>query len=138
MRVLKAGLWVIAKHFPVYPHNVADTALQQFDNNLDWTHRQGILLKITHRFYRPSTVDFCQPNQQPGCDRGAMTTDAFFCNLNQCRSWIYPTVVLLPRILRKIQADQAKAPILAPHCKGETMASTTTSTTIGIYSAPHR
>jgi hypothetical protein len=52
-------------------------------------------------------------------DPGAVATDVFLCDWNQWRSWIFPPVVLIPRILRKLRADKVTALILARHWKGQ-------------------
>ena len=122
--VLEARSWVTAEHIPGISNDVTDTASRQFDSQLEWTLHEDIFRRITHRFYRPSVDLFASRfnNQLPQYvsrypDPGALMTDAFLCNWSQWRSWIYPPVVLIPKILNKILTDQATVLILAPHWK---------------------
>ena len=99
-------------------------ASRQFDGHLEWTLHEDIFRRSTHRFYRSSVDLFASRiNNQLSQyvsrypDPGALMTDAFLCNWSQWRSWIYPPVVLIPRILNKILTDQATVLILAPHWK---------------------
>jgi hypothetical protein len=124
--VLSAGSWVTAKHIPGTSNEVADTASRQFDSHSEWKLHTEIFQRIVRRYYRPLVDLFASRinNQLPQYvsrypDPGAVATDAFLCDWNQRRSWIFPPVVLIPRILRKLSADKATALILAPHWKGQ-------------------
>ena len=114
--VLKASSWVTAKHIPGTSNDVADTASRHFDSHLEWT--------LQLEDYQPDVFATRVNNQLPQYvsrypDPGAITTDAFLCDWSQWRSWIYPPLVLIPRILNKIRTDKATALILAPHWKGQ-------------------
>ena len=91
---------------------------------MDASHR--CLSGIIRRFYRPAMDLFASQvnNRLPQNvsrypDLGAMAMDAFLCGWNQWRSWSFPPVVLMPRILNKLKADKAKALVLAPCWKGQ-------------------
>ena len=64
---------------------------------------------------QPSSATICLSPSSPE----AIATDAFLSDWSKWRSWIYPPVILLPRILNKINADRATALILAPHWSGQ-------------------
>ena len=124
--VLGKGSWITAQHIPGSSNEVADAASRCFNNNLEWTLHPDIFMQVIKRFYRPSVDLFASRtshllpqyvSRHP--DPEAIATDAFLSDWSKWRSWIYPPVILLPRILNKINADPATALILAPHWPGQ-------------------
>ena len=107
-------------------NEVADAASRCFNNNLEWTLHPEIFKQVIKRFYRPSVDLFASRtshllpqyvSRHP--DPEVIATDAFLSDWSKWRIWIYPPVILLPKILNKINADRATALILAPHWPGQ-------------------
>ena len=128
--VLGKGSWITAQHIPGSSNEVADAASRCFNNNLECPFQVVVtpryLQASDQTVYRPSVDLFASRtshllpqyvSRHP--DPEAIATDAFLSDWSKWRSWIYPPVILLQRILNKINADRATALILAPHWPGQ-------------------
>ena len=124
--LLTRGLWVTARHLPGVLNVEADTASREFNTRTEWMLRKEVFQDITRHFYVPEVDLFASHlnhqlplyvSRQP--DPGATAVDAFQLDWSQWTSFIHPPVVLLPRILQKVQNDKATALLVAPNWPGQ-------------------
>ena len=123
---LDAGVSLTAQHIPGIQNTAADIASRQIETRTEWTLDKKIFQSICQKFYKPEVDLFASRlnHQVPQYvsrypDPGALAVDAFLQDWSKWTSLIHPPVVLLPRILKKIRADQATALLIAPNWAGQ-------------------
>ena len=115
-----------AQHIPGIQNGVADTDSRHIESRTEWTLDKGIFKSVFQRFYTPDVDLFASPltHQVPKYvsrypDPTALAVDAFLQDWSKWACLIHPSVVLLPRILRKIREDQTTALLIAPNRSGQ-------------------
>ena len=114
--------WLSITHIPGVENVVADLRSRVFKDHLDWSASAEIFETICKGFGKPSVDLFasrlnnkllhyvsCEP------DPNACHTDAFTLSWSNMYVYCFPPFKLLPRVIRKIVDDGAKAVILAPY-----------------------
>ena len=119
-------IWITARHVPGVTNIEADFASRNFNDRTEWALNKMVFQRITKRFYTPEVNLFAPRlnNQLPRYvarypNPGSIATDAFLQHWRQWKVFIHGSIVLLPRILQKLQQDQATGLVIAPTWPGQ-------------------
>ena len=119
-------IWITARHVPGVTNIEADFASRHFNNRTEWTVDKMVFQRITKRFYTPEVDLFASRinHQLPRYvarypDPRSIATDAFLQHWGQWTVFIHAPIMFLPRVLQKIQQDQATGLVIAPTWPGQ-------------------
>ena len=115
------SLWISATHIAGTENVIADKESRVFDDKTEWKLDLKAFTYCIELWGQPEIDMFAsrlnfqfKPYVSWRPDRGAFAIDAF-C-LNWCDKYLYlfPPFSLIPRVLKKIQEDKARAILIAP------------------------
>ena len=120
-------IWLIAAHIPGVENIRADELSRQFTDNTEWELSDHIFQEICDQWGNPSIDLFASRlntkvkkfiSWHP--DPQAFAIDAFTLNWSQFDlCFIFPPFSLMTRCIRKIQQENARALVVAPHWPGQ-------------------
>jgi len=120
---IERNIWISASYIPG-KENVADEKSRVFHDETEWKLNEEVFHSIVDKWGMPVIDMFASRlNYQIdkyvswGPDPKAFQIDAFSLNWSDLFIYVYPPFSLLPRVLRKIQKDNAKAIVIAPNWK---------------------
>ena len=114
--------WLSITHIPGVENVLADLRSRKFKDQLEWSLNPGIFEDICSKWGRPEIDLFASRlnakvtkyvSWEPEPDN--WRTDAFSFSWTNKYIYCFPPFSLLPRVVRKVQRDQARAIIMAPH-----------------------
>ena len=114
--------WLTITHIPGVENVLADLRSRKFRDHLEWTLNRDIFLEICAEWGTPD-VDLFASRINAQLDKyvswepepDSWRTDAFSFAWTNHFVFCFPPFSLLPRVVRKIERDGAKAIVVAPH-----------------------
>ena len=122
------SLWCISKkihisaaHIPGHVNAEADKLSRNYKDDLEWSLDQSIFQKI-QCIYIEMKIDMFSSRLNVKLKdyvsfypyHGELAIDAFTMNWNSALLYMFPSFSLIPRILQKVQLDQAEVVLVAP------------------------
>ena len=120
------GCWLSITHIPGVDNVLADLRSRKFKDHLEWSLSDDIFKDICKAFGKPKIDMFASRlnkkltkyvSWEPAPDN--WKTDAFSFSWTNEFIYCFPPFSLIPRVVRKIQRDGARAIVVAPHWAGQ-------------------
>ena len=118
---LARSLWISVTHIPGSHNVMADKESRVFDGKTEWKLDSNAFAYCTELWGQPEIDMFAsrlnyqfKPYVSWRPDPGACAIDAFCMNWCNKYLYIFPPFSLIPRVLKKLQEDGAKAILIVP------------------------
>ena len=115
------GIWLTPAHIPGVDNVKADMASRVFNDKTEWQLEKSVFTQIVSVFGKPDIDMFAsrlnyqfKPFVSWVPDPEAMAADAFTLNWKNQFIYVFPPFSIIPRILQKIEEDQARALMIVP------------------------
>jgi hypothetical protein len=115
MWCIAKGIWLTPAHIPGVDNVEADRASRAFNDKTEWQLDKSMFTQLVAIFGKPDIDMFAsrlnyqlKPYVSWGPDPEAVATDDFTLNWDNKFIYVFPPFSIIPRILQKIEEDQAR------------------------------